>query len=327
MRRFHWLIFFFQTPGWAFSCFARKRPVSLWPGTETKMAAVLRFGRASTCLRQQNCKEILCAFMLCFFCVLNPLFLRVCLHLRQVYFCCSRLLCFRAVDSAGFSLCFPPPFPPIYLLFMHCICNALMFCFCFVLFSARCIFLRQIVCCCFCRLCFLCFVAPLIQLVPCASAPFCSARFARWPIICNIWVLCFWLRFVWLCLRFFLLVYCPTCWLCVFLLFATLGKYRRPGPCGHSNAFFASSPMLYWPTTPILTIHVHLYTSDLVCVPVASVYLCFWQYAHIVRSCTYVFPDTHSASMCALGVLCVSRDPWPKLEPRYRLFCMICKLK
>ena len=67
-------IFFFQTPGWAFSCFARKRPVSLWPGTETKMAAVLRFGRASTCLRQQNCKEILCAFMLCFFCVLNPLF-------------------------------------------------------------------------------------------------------------------------------------------------------------------------------------------------------------------------------------------------------------
>ena len=105
-------------------------------------------------------------------------------------------------------------------------------------------------------------------------------------------------------------------------------QISSPGPLWALQCLFrVPPPMLYWPTTPILTIHVHLCTSDLVCVPVASVHLCFWQYAHIVRSCTYVFPDTHSASMCALGVLCVSRDPWPNLEPRYRLFCMICKLK
>ena len=177
-----------------------------------------------------------CVFFVC----LTPFFLRVCLHLRQVYFCCSHLLCFRAVDSAGFSLCSPsPPFPPIYLLFMHCICNALMFCFCFVLFSARYIFLRQIVCCCFCRLCFLCFVAPLIQLVPCASAPFCSARFACSLIKVNISVVCFWLYFFLSLFAFFLAGLFGFLFLCVFLLFATRDKYRRPGPCGHSNTFFA----------------------------------------------------------------------------------------
>ena len=82
--------------------------------------------------------------------------------------------------------------------------------------------------------------------------------------------------------------------LCVFLLFATRGKYRRPGPCGHANAFFACPPILNWSTTPILTIHGHLCTPDLVCVPVARVHVCLWPYAHVVRSYAYVFPDTQS---------------------------------
>ena len=179
-------------------------------GTETEMAGVLCCGRVSTCLRQKIRKKkyiyLCCVFFVC----LTPFFARLLAFKTSVFLLLSFIVFSGCWFCRIFAL-FPPPFPPIYLLFMHCICNALMFCFCFVLFSARCIFLRQIVCYCFCRLCFLCFVAPLIQLVPCASAPFCSARFACSLIIGNISVVCFWLRFFCLCLRFFLLVCLASC--------------------------------------------------------------------------------------------------------------------
>ena len=74
---------------------------------------------------------------------------------------------------------------------------------------------------------------------------------------------------------------------CCFLAVARLDEYRRPGPCEHSHAFFACSSIVYWPTAPISTIHGHRYTPGLVCVSVASVHMCFWQYAHVARSCAW----------------------------------------
>ena len=68
-------IFFFQTPGWAFSCFARKTSSAIVAGTETEMASVLCCGRVSTCLRQKIRKKkyiyLCCVFFVCltpFFC-------------------------------------------------------------------------------------------------------------------------------------------------------------------------------------------------------------------------------------------------------------------
>ena len=128
-------------------------------------------------------------------------------------------------------------------------------------------------------------------------------------------------------LRFSLLVSCSAFWFAVFLPFATRGKYRRPGPCGHSHAFLACPPMWYWSTTPIPTIHGHPRVSGLVCVLVARVHVCLWPCEHVVRSCACVFADAHGALMCVLGVRSVSRDPKPNLESGYKLFCTIFNSK
>ena len=105
-------------------------------------------------------------------------------------------------------------------------------------------------------------------------------------------------------------------------------QISSPGPLWALQCLFRVPPPCYIGPLRLSSPSMCIYAPPILCVCLLLVCICvFWQYAHIVRSCTYVFPDTHSASMCALGVLCVSRDPWPKLEPRYRLFCMICKLK
>lgn len=180
--------------------------------------------------------------MLCFFCVFNPLFLRVCLHLRQVCFCCSSLLCFRVVDSAGFSLCFPP-FPPLYLLLRYCIYNFVLFRFCAVLFACLLLILKHnnmlvflplvllvlqgrvilagSVCFCFFLLCYFCLFAKGMQ---------------YFGGVCLVALNLPLFAFFQAGLLFFFLS-------CVFLLFATRGKYRRPGPCGHPNAFFTCLPI------------------------------------------------------------------------------------
>ena len=168
----------------------------------------------------------------------------------------------------------------------------------------------------FCRLRCLCFCG---QLVPCVSASFCSPIFACCLMLGNISEVCFWLRFFLPLFAFFLVGLLFFFLLCVSLLFVTRAKYRRPGPYGHSNAFLACPPTLHWPTTPMLTIHGHLCTSDLVCVPVASVHVCFWSCAHVVRSCACVFADTHGAWMCVLGMLGASRYPQPNPEQSYEL--------
>ena len=110
-------------------------------------------------------------------------------------------------------------------------------------------------------------------------------------------------------LAFFWLV----CWclflVCCFLAVVRLDKYRRPDPCDHYHAFFTCSPIVYISTTPIPTIHGHRCTSGLVCVSVASVHVCLWPCAHIVRSCAYVFADVFGAYVCELGVFPVSIHP------------------
>ena len=231
--------------------------------------------------------------MLCFFLCVLPFFLHVCLHLRQVHFCCSRLLCFRVVDSAGFSLCFPP-FPPFYLLLRYCICNFSLFRFCSVLFACVLIILKHND-----MLLFLPLVLLVLQgrVILAGSVCFCFFLFCSFCLLvkgrqcfsglCLVALCLLLVAFFQAGLLFFFLF-------CIFLLFATRGEYRRPGPCGHSNAFFACPPILDWSTTTILAIHEHLCTSDLVCVPVVSVHVCFRSWPHVVRSYAYVFPGTQS---------------------------------
>ena len=113
---------------------------------------------------------------------------------------------------------------------------------------------------------------------------------------------------------------------CCFLAVCYPWQYRRPGPCGHSHAFLACPPMWYWSTTPIPTIHGHPRASGLVCVLVASVHVCLWPCAHVVRSCACVFADVLGVQMCVLGVLCVNRVHKPNLEPGHKLFCTIFNL-
>jgi hypothetical protein len=62
---------------------------------------------------------------------------------------------------------------------------------------------------------------------------------------------------------------------CCFLAVVTRGKYRRPGPCGHSHAFFACPPIPDWSTAPIPTIHGHPCAFGLVCVFVPSAHVDF----------------------------------------------------
>ena len=75
---------------------------------------------------------------------------------------------------------------------------------------------------------------------------------------------------------FFLLVSCSSFWVCCFLAVAIRDKYRRPGPCGHSNAFFSCPPIVHGPAAPIPVIHGQPRFSGLVCVFVALAHVYFW---------------------------------------------------
>jgi len=91
---------------------------------------------------------------------------------------------------------------------------------------------------------------------------------------------------------------------CCFLADTIRGKYRRAGPCGHSNVFFACRPIVYEPTASIRTIHGYPRASDLVCEVVGSVNVCFCPCAHVVKSCVCVFVDVLGVGKGVRGVVC-----------------------
>ena len=149
----------------------------------------------------------------------------------------------------------------------------------------------------------------LVRPISCVSFCFCCASFVSVMLIGITSVFDLLVGLFFRLLAFFWLV----CWclflVCCFLAVVRLDKYRRPDPCEHYHAFFTCSPIVYLSTASIPTIYGHRCTSGLVCVSVASVHVCLWSCAHIVRSCAYVFADVFGAYMCVLGVFPVSMHP------------------
>ena len=135
---------------------------------------------------------------------------------------------------------------------------------------------------------------------------FCVWAFNKHNLGCVHFVYALFLSFTFVPARLLWLVL-----VCCFLAYVMRDEYRRQGGHGHSYDFFTRPSIVHWPTTPIPTIHGHRHTSRLVCVSVASVLVCFWPCARIVRSCTYVFSDVLGVYMCVLGVFPVSRHPKP----------------
>ena len=122
-RHFHWLIWY---PGvGVFS--EQKKSDSLGGRCAGKNAccALLR-AQATACARSETRKYII--LLSCVFSPFVYFFCRFFLCLTHLFFSWSFLLWFCVVVSAGFSLSFPLS-TVFCLLFKHCICNALPFCF------------------------------------------------------------------------------------------------------------------------------------------------------------------------------------------------------
>ena len=102
--------FFFKTPGWAFSCFARKRPVLLVAGAGTKVVAVLCYGREHLLAPAEKHCKMLCVGSVFFSCAFTPCCLSL-VAFNAVVFSWSCLLCFLGCCFRRFFVLFSP-FPP-----------------------------------------------------------------------------------------------------------------------------------------------------------------------------------------------------------------------
>ena len=105
----------------------KKKVIRLVAVAQVKMLAVLCCGRKQPLAPAAKLENIFYSSVLCFFPVCL-FFLQVFLCLTHLFFSWSFLLWFCVVVSAGFSLSFPLS-TVFCLLFKHCICNALPFCF------------------------------------------------------------------------------------------------------------------------------------------------------------------------------------------------------
>ena len=157
-RHFHWLIFFFKTPGWAFSCFARKTSSSL--GGQ-------RGGR-NGCCAVSAAQITVCALTKCLlYFSLVPCFFSVFVSFffdKFTYFwdMCFFLLLFSAFLGCCFRRVFSffSPVPPRSTCCLT-IRYAMHRCFCFysAFFLALWFFSAIIMCCCF-AVCVACVLWP-----------------------------------------------------------------------------------------------------------------------------------------------------------------------
>ena len=232
-----------------------------------------------------------------FFLCVSPPFLHVYLYLRQVYFCCSRLLRFRVVDSAGFSLC-SPPFPPDLpvVCALHVQCFDVPFLLRFFFCSLR--FLRQNSVLLFLPLALLVFCGPAGSA---GSVCFCLFLLCSLCLLANNRQYLGGLLLVALCLSLFAFFLAGLLFLllfCVFLLFVTRDKYRRPGPCGHSNAFLTCPPPYFIdplrPYSPFMGISA----PPFLCVCLLLVCMCVFGHARMLLGRAQVCLSTRMVDKC-----------------------------
>ena len=292
---------------------------------------LFRSGRAHvlSCSKQvlARAKSLIFTQCICvvFFPVRFALLIKFCVHLKRVHLLASIFHRFYVVALVGVA-----PFcsrsPPLNLLLMLWICNARRFLSLPCVFSWSLFFLSHNK--------VLLFLS-LVVLVFCGRAGKAgSVRFCL-SLPCSLCLLAYYGQYrsgVLLVvlflpfLRCFLLLCCSAFYFAFSWCLPPVANVVAWAPVGTLMPSSRVPRFGIEPLRPSPPSMHHLCTSGLVCVSVARVHVCSWQCAHVVRPCACVFAVVFGVQMCVLGVLCVSRDPKPNLEPGHKLFCTIFNL-
>ena len=224
-------------------------------------------------------------FVLCFFSMIFSFILQVCLYLLHVFF----LLLFFTV----FLRCYFRRFfwffdhvSPMHLDFWYSTWNAMVVLFCSVFFSCSLVLYNTI--------CMLLILSHDTQenVAPLTLAPF--HEFLTVFVLLRLTLTSDWqnLNGVYVGCAIFAFFLCFLARLFIdFFGFAfswclpTVTNIVARAPV---NTFLSCPPILHWPTTPIPTIHGHLWNSGLVCVSVVSVQMRFLPCSHVGRSGAHV---------------------------------------